>query len=112
MKGLDDGVRHEDPHASSKASVTDSSAECIKAKKIASESCGQVNAAPAESVKETSPEVSSVAHETQEELQKPRLVWICAGRPFDDHDLTFETLRDSPANVLYVSYFPVLSWLL
>ena len=32
-----------------------SSAECAKAKKIASESCGQVNVAPAESVKENPP---------------------------------------------------------
>ena len=40
------------PHASSKAPVTGSSAECAEAKKIASESCGQVNVALAESVKE------------------------------------------------------------
>ena len=43
------------PHASSKISVTGSSAECVEAKKIASESCAQVSVAPAESVKENSP---------------------------------------------------------
>ena len=42
-------------------------------KKIVSESCGQVNVAPAESVKENSPEVPSVPHETQEEKQKPQV---------------------------------------
>ena len=78
-----------------------------KAKKIASKSCGQVNAPPAESVKGNLPDVPSVAHETQEELQKLRLMWMCAGRPLDGHDLTFETLRRLPANVLHVSYFPV-----
>ena len=41
-------------------------------KKIVSESCGQINVAPAESVKENSPDVSSVPHETQE-LQKPQV---------------------------------------
>ena len=65
---------------SSKASVTGSSAEYIKAKKIASKSCGQVNAPPAESVKGNLPDVPSVAHETQEELQK-LLMWMCTGRP-------------------------------
>ena len=45
--------------------MTGSSAECVEAK-IASESCGQVNVAPAESVKKNSPDVPSV-------LQKPRV---------------------------------------
>ena len=72
-KDVDNGVRQGDPHASSKASLTRSSAECAEVKKIVSESCGQVNVAAAESVKENSPDVSSVPHETQEELQKPRV---------------------------------------
>ena len=33
-KDVDDGVRHGDPHASSKASVTSSSAECTEATTI------------------------------------------------------------------------------
>ena len=72
-KDVDNGVRQGDPHASSKASLTRSSAECAEVKKIVSESCGKVNVAPAESVKENSSDVSSVPHETQEELQKPRV---------------------------------------
>ena len=59
-KDVDDGVRHGDPHASSKAPLTSSSAECAEVKKIVGESCGQVNVAPAESVKENSPDVPSV----------------------------------------------------
>ena len=50
--------------------MTRSSAEV---KKIVSESCGQVNVAPAETIKENSPDVPSVTHKTQEELQKPRV---------------------------------------
>ena len=53
---------------SSKVTVMGSSAECVEAQ-IASEGCGQVNAAPAESVKKNSPDVSSVPHKM--ELQKP-----------------------------------------
>src|SRR5438128_2140825 len=67
-------VRHAGPHTSSKASVTGSSTECTEAKKIASESCRQVSVAAAESAKKYSPDVPSVQHETQEELQKPRAI--------------------------------------
>ena len=66
-KDLNNGVRHGDPHVSSKASVTGSSAEYVEAKKITSESCEQVNVAPAELVKENSPDVPSVPHKTQED---------------------------------------------
>ena len=52
---------------SSKASVMGSSTEHIEAKKITSESCEQVNVAPAELVKENSPDVPSVPHNTQED---------------------------------------------
>ena len=75
-KDVDDGVRHGDPHASSKAPLTSSSAECAEVKKIVGESCGQVNVAPAESVKENSPDVPSVPHKTQEEEQKPRVTLL------------------------------------
>ena len=44
-----------------------SSAEHVEAKKITSESCEQVNVAPAELVKENSPDVPSVPHNTQED---------------------------------------------
>ena len=67
MKDLNDGVRHGDPHASSKASVMGSSAKHVEAKKITSESCEQVNVAPAELVKANSPDVPSVPHKTQED---------------------------------------------
>ena len=53
--------------------MIDSSAECAEGKKIASESRGQVNVAPAESVKENSADTLSVPHEIQEEAQKPRV---------------------------------------
>ena len=59
---FDDRVRHGDPHASSKASLTSSSAKCAEVKKIDSESCGQVNVTPAESFKENSPDVPSMPH--------------------------------------------------
>ena len=67
MKDLNDEVRHGDPRASFKASVTGSSAEHVEAKKITSESCEQVNVAPAEVVKANSPDVPSVPHKTQED---------------------------------------------
>ena len=65
MKDVDDGVRQGDPHASSNALLTSSSAKCAEVKKIVSENCGQVNVAPAESVKGNSSDVASVPHETQ-----------------------------------------------
>ena len=58
------------------------------------------------SVKENLPDVPSVAHETQEELQKLRLVWTCAGRHLDDHDLTFKTLRRLPSQRLICFILP------
>ena len=39
MKDVDDGVRQGDPHASSNALLTSSSAKCAEVKKIVSESC-------------------------------------------------------------------------
>ena len=64
MKDLNGGVRRGDPHASSEASITGSSAECTEVKKIASESCRQVNVRAAELVKENSPDVPGVPHKT------------------------------------------------
>ena len=55
--------------------MTSSSAECAEVKRIVSESCGQAKVAPAESVKENSPDVPSVPHKTQEE-QKPRVTLL------------------------------------
>ena len=55
-------------------------------KKIASRSCRQVNVAPAETIKENSPSVPSVAHKTQEELQKPRAIPLrlsAEGEPYE-----------------------------
>ena len=62
-------------HGSSKASVTSSSVECAKVE-IVIESCRQTNVALAESVKENSPDLPSVPHETQEEPQKPRVTLL------------------------------------
>ena len=70
MKGLHHGVRHGDPHASSKVTVMGSGAECVEAQ-ITSEGCGRVDVAPAESVKKNSPDVPSVLHKM--EPQKPRV---------------------------------------
>ena len=66
MKDFNEGVRHGDPHTSSKPSVT------LLLFPPPSESCRQDNIAPAESVEENSPDVPSVPHGTQEELQEPR----------------------------------------
>ena len=52
-------------HMRTRASVTSSSAECAEAK-IVSESCGQVNVTPAESVKEHSPDVKCRTRDTGE----------------------------------------------
>ena len=56
--------------------MTTSGAECAEVKKIVSESCGQVNVAPAESVKKNSPDVPRVPHKTQEGEQKPRVTLL------------------------------------
>ena len=62
-KDLDHRVRRGNLHASCEALMTCSSADV---KKIASESCGQVNIAAADPVKESPPDMPSVLHETQE----------------------------------------------
>ena len=104
-KNLDDGVRNGDPQASSKASVMGSSIECIKAKKIANKSCGQVNAAQQDQSRKT-----YLMCQVWHTRHSCRSCDWCGCAPADLSMATTSCSRlsiDSPANVSYVSCFPV-----
>ena len=82
--------------------MSGSSAECAQAKKIASESCsGQVNVAPAESVKDNPPDVPSVPNKAwQEEPQKPRATLLRL--PAEGEPCECECEREAPDSEMVV----------